>query len=85
MGMFLNSAGCSPAEGSNAKRQMLGKRKGSFTEEAGSPGEKGNSCPREPAPQLPVRGQAIFRDCSGCTGRARGLKVDATESVLTLS
>ena len=85
MEMFLNSAGCSPAEGSNAKRQMLGKWKGSFTEEAGSPGEKGDSCPKEPTPQLPVSRRAIFRDCSGCIGRARGPNVEATESTLTSS
>ena len=48
------------------------KRKDGFTEEAGNPGEKVNSCPREPTPQV------LLRNYVGKRGRGymlgRGLR-----------
>ena len=39
---------------------MLGKRKDSFIEEAGNPGEKEDSCPKEPPPGSPGFAQRLY-------------------------
>ena len=44
---------------SNTERQVLGKRKDSFIEETGNPGEKVDSCPKEPTPSCPSGGKSF--------------------------
>ena len=46
---------------------MLDKRKDSFIEEAGDPGEKVDSCPKEPTPNSPGFAQSLYR------GNGKGL------------
>ena len=41
---------------------MLGKRKDSFIEEAGSPGEKTDSCPKGPSPHSLGFAQRFYRE-----------------------
>ena len=41
---------------------MLGERKDSFTEEAGNPGEKVDSCPKEPTPNSPGFAWRLYRE-----------------------
>ena len=44
------------AQESNTKRQVLGKRKDTFIEGASNPGEKVDSCHKEPTPSCPPGG-----------------------------
>ena len=44
---------------SNTERQVLGKRKDSFIEEAHNPGEKVGSCPKELTPPCPSGSQSF--------------------------
>lgn len=49
------------AQEPNTKRQVLGKRKDTFIEEASNPGEKVDSCPKEPIPPLLIRGWELLK------------------------
>ena len=53
---------------SNVERQVSGKRKENFMEEAGSPGEKVGSCPKEPTPPCWSVGRAFKGEVQGCRG-----------------
>ena len=50
------------AQESNTERQGSDKRKDSFIEEAGTPGEKGDSCPQRTNSQLPIREQELLKE-----------------------
>ena len=41
---------------------MLGKKKDSFIEEASNPGEKVDSCPKEPAPNSPGFARRLYKE-----------------------
>ena len=64
------------AQEPNTKRQVLGKRKDTFTEEASNPGEKVDSCPKEPTPSCPPGGRVFKGKFQGCTSRGWGLNVE---------
>ena len=50
------------AQESNTERQVLGKRKDGFTEEAGNPGEMVDSRPKEPASHSPGFARRFYRE-----------------------
>ena len=61
---------------------MLGKRKDSFVEEAGSPGEKVDSYPKEPTPQVLLRDYVGKRGGATCWRGGNLLRSEMTISVL---
>lgn len=60
----------------------MDKRKDSFVEEAGNPGEKVDSCPEESS-WLPIRGQELLKE--GFKGVQRGATCRTAPSALTVT
>lgn len=70
--MFCTQVQLLVAQESNTERQVWGKWKDSFIEEAINPREKGDSCPKPNSPLL-MRARAFKEEFQWCTGGRKGL------------